>query len=99
MAADFDSRLILNSINFFIPDNNFSIKGLVAFFNAPIVSFIFQKLFGSIKVLRNHIENFPIPDSYFLYEKSLEGIYDKAVEGLEYKDELERLCLEIYGLN
>lgn len=99
MAADFDSRLILNSINFFIPDNNFSIKGLVAFFNAPIVSFIFQKLFGSIKVLRNHIENFPIPNSYFLYEKSLEGIYDKAVEGLEYKDELERLCLKIYGLN
>ena len=99
MAADFDSRLILNSINFFIPDSSFSIKALVAFFNAPVASFIFQKLFGSIKVLRNHIENFPIPDCYFQYENSLERIYDQAVKGLDYREELDNLCLKMYGLD
>jgi predicted RNA methylase len=98
MAADDGGKLILNSINFFIPPANFSLKALAAFFNAPICSFLYQRLFNSVKVLKTHLEKLPVPDNYFEYEERLSLIYDKASLGLEYKAALHKLTLQMFGL-
>lgn len=98
MAADFEGSLLLNSANFFIPPPDFDIKALAAFFNAPVCTFLFQRLFKSVKVLRNHIESLPIPKSYFNHEKELIKLYDRAASGIECTLELHKLSCEIFGI-
>ncbi len=61
-AYDDKQQLTLNSANIVIPKlENYSIKVISALFNSSLYQFIFQKKFSSIKVLRNHIEQMPIP--------------------------------------
>jgi len=59
---DNQKSLTLNSANILIPKlENYNIKVILALFNSPIYQFIFQKKFSSIKVLKNHIEQLPLP--------------------------------------
>lgn len=61
-AYDDKQQLTLNSANIVIPKiENYSIKVISALFNSSLYQFVFQKKFSSIKVLRNHIEQLPIP--------------------------------------
>ncbi len=98
MLADDKGVLLLNSINFFIPDSRFNQKALAAFFNSPICSFLYQRLFNSVKVLRSHLENLPIPLLYFNFEKELEELYNKAEKGIDIKIALHVLVCKIFGI-
>ena len=61
-AYDNKQKLTLNSANVVIPRiPNYPIKMIVALFNSSPYQFLFQKKFSSIKVLRNHIEQMPLP--------------------------------------
>jgi len=61
-AYDNKQKLSLNSANILIPKiSNYSIKVIAALFNSSLYQFIFQKKFSSIKVLRSHIEQLPLP--------------------------------------
>ena len=64
-ALDTGARLTLNSANIIIPE----IKGLSAaeimqLFNSDLYNFIFRKRFNSVKVLRSHLEQLPLPINY-----------------------------------
>lgn len=61
-AYDNRKSLTLNSANILIPEiPGIDIKIILALFNSSLYNFIFQKKFNSLKVLRYHIEDFPIP--------------------------------------
>lgn len=61
-AYDDNQRLTLNSANIVVPKiHNYPKKVIVALFNSSLYQFVFQKKFASIKVLRNHIEQLPLP--------------------------------------
>jgi len=61
-AYDNQQKLTLNSANIVIPKiPEYPIKVVVAMFNSSLYQFIFQKKFSSIKILRNHIEQMPLP--------------------------------------
>lgn len=61
-AYDNKKKLTLNSANIVIPKiKNYSIKVVLALFNSPIYQFIFKKKFMTIKVLRSHLEELPLP--------------------------------------
>lgn len=61
-AYDDKQKLTLNSANIVIPKiPNYPIKVIAALLNSSPYQFIFQKKFSSIKVLRNHIEQMPLP--------------------------------------
>ena len=61
-AYDSQKRLTLNSANILIPDiPDYPLKVVAALFNSSLYQFIFQKKFSSIKVLRSHIEEMPLP--------------------------------------
>jgi predicted RNA methylase len=98
VVADFKGALLLNSINFFIPEG-LSLKALCAFLNAPVSTYLYQRLFNSIKVLRKHLEALPIPANFAEYEAALEALHDKAVEGEDYEDSLHQITCEMYGLD
>lgn len=61
-AYDDKQKLTLNSANIVIPNiPDYPIKVIAALLNSSLYQFIFQKKFSSIKVLRSHIEQMPLP--------------------------------------
>ncbi len=61
-AYDNKQRLTLNSANTVIPQiKGYPMKVILALFNSSLYQFIFQKKFSSIKILRSHIEELPLP--------------------------------------
>ena len=61
-AYDDKQVLSLNSCNILIPRiENMDMKYIMAVLNSKIIMFYFMKKFNSVKVLRSHIEQIPIP--------------------------------------
>lgn len=61
-ACDREGRVTLNSANILIPEiDGYSPELLTGLFNSDLYQFIFQKKFSSVKVLRSHIEELPVP--------------------------------------
>lgn len=99
-AYDDTGRLILNSINFFIlKDPTISPKAISAYFNSNIVSFIYRTFYNSSKLLRSHIESFPIPVNFYKYEEKLEDLYDLAASGGDVSVSLNKICNNMFGLS
>ncbi len=88
-AYDDKGQLTLNSANIVIPKlENYPIKVIAALFNSTLYQFIFQKKFASIKVLRSHIEQLPLP---LWNKKTFDEITIFVDEIIEGKDSFEKL--------
>ncbi len=61
VCYDDSSALTLNSANIVIPKFDYPIKVILALFNSSLYRFIYLKKFSSIKVLRGHLEELPLP--------------------------------------
>lgn len=99
-ALDNKQRLTLNSANIVIPKlNNYPNKVILALFNSSLYQFIFQKKFSSIKVLRGHLEELPLP----LWDRDvfqkIERQVDKIHAGEKIEQELDRTISKIFGLS
>ncbi len=61
-AYDNTGLLSLNSCNILIPHiKGLSVKYILAVLNSSVAQFVFEKKFRSVKVLRSHLEQIPIP--------------------------------------
>jgi tRNA1(Val) A37 N6-methylase TrmN6 len=61
-ACDRGQRLTLNSANILIPRfDGVDLRIIMSLFNSELYQYIFQKKFSSVKVLRSHIEELPVP--------------------------------------
>jgi hypothetical protein len=61
-AYDDKELLTLNSANILVPNvPNYPIKVILALLNSSLYQYVFQKKVGSIKVLRSHTEELPLP--------------------------------------
>ncbi len=99
-AIDDERRLILNSANFFIPKISYPMETIVCLFNSTLYSFLFQKKYYSKKVLRSHIESFPLPELSDSIHSSFDYIYKKIIDGKEkYIDDLNNMVYSIFQLN
>ncbi len=62
LAYDNKQTLCLNSANCIIPKaNHYPVKVILALFNSKLYQYIFAKKFSTIKILRNHLEELPLP--------------------------------------
>lgn len=62
-AYDNQQTLSLNSCNLVIPQiEGLSVKYILAILNSRMAQYYFKKTFHSVKVLRSHIEQIPIPN-------------------------------------
>ena len=88
-AYDNQQKLTLNSANIVIPKiSDYPIKVIAALLNSSLYQFIFQKKFSSIKVLRSHIEQMPLP----LWDKKTFSKIIKLVdETIKNKNNFEKL--------
>ncbi|HOP63792.1 MAG TPA: N-6 DNA methylase [Spirochaetota bacterium] len=94
-ACDRDGRVTLNSANILIPEIEGYTPGIIAgLFNSELYQFIFQKKFSSVKVLRSHIEELPVPDLTEDEKSRIEG----AVASAELSGDVIQLNRVISGI-
>ena len=103
-AYDNKKSLTLNSCNILIPHiEGLEIKYIMAVLNSRISDFWFKKKFNSIKILKSHIQQFPIPKP----EKHKQNRIVKLVEELlksenfstKLYDEIDRQISDLYNLS
>lgn len=99
-AFDNKQRLTLNSANIVIPKiKDYPVKVILALFNSSLYQFIFQKKFSSIKVLRNHLEQLPLP----LWDKKVFNkicnLVDQIMASKNEFDKLDNLIMKNFMLN
>ena len=99
-AYDDKQKLTLNSANIVIPKiSEYPIKVIAALLNSSLYQFIFQKKFSSIKVLRSHIEQMPLP---LWDKKTFSEIIKLVEEAIKDKNKFEKLdnyIMEKYALS
>ena len=105
-AYDDKQTLSLNSCNIVIPKiPGIKMKYVLAILNSRIAQFIYKREFNSVKVLRSHIENIPIPKVDESTQDSIITLTEKLISGLEILeaakvyDELDILVSQVFNLN
>jgi len=105
-AYDNRQTLSLNSCNILIPRiDGLSMKYIMAVLNSRAAQFYFQKRFRSVKVLRSHIEQIPIPRTEKEAQDRIVSLVDAILEASENSviadryDELDAEIAGLYGLN
>ena len=79
-AYDNKQTLSLNSCNIVIPHiKDLNIKYILAILNSRIARFIFCKQFDSVKVLRSHLEQIPLPVISFVQQTEIIHIVDTLI--------------------
>ncbi len=100
-AIDRKGLLALNSANSVVPRlEGYSVELLCGLFNSKLAQYYFHKKHNTFKVLRSHIENFPLPP----LNAALIAKIESLVLELEKKttpetlSQLDRLVLKAYDL-
>ena len=105
-AYDNKQTLSLNSCNIVIPRiPGTKMKYVLAILNSRIAQFIYKREFNSVKILRSHIENIPIPLVDEITQNRIITLTDKLIDGLEINEaekvyeELDTLIAKVFNLN
>lgn len=104
-AYDDTQSLTLNSCNIVIPRmENLDIKYILGILNSRITQFIYQKSFSSIKVLRSHLEQLPIPIADKKQQEQIIKLVNQLLitvddaANLSTYNILDQLVAELFGL-
>ena len=104
-AYDDKQTLSLNSCNIVIPKlKNAKTKYVLALLNSRVAQFIYKKEFNSVKVLRSHIENIPIPMIDDATQDKIISITDLLIQGQtaekanELYDKLDDMIFNLFNL-
>lgn len=94
-ACDRDNRVTLNSANIMIPElQGYTPELITGLFNSDLYQFIFQKKFSSVKVLRSHIEELPLP----LLDAEEKKRLEEAVVSAERSGDISAVNETVYGI-
>jgi uncharacterized protein YlzI (FlbEa/FlbD family) len=98
-AYDDRKRVTLNSANAVIPRvENYPAKVILALFNSSVYQFLFRKKFSSIKVLRSHLEELPLPLWGGERFETIVSMTDAIISGENRFDELDQFITESFLL-
>ena len=98
-AYDDKQTLTLNSCNILIPKiKGLDIKYILAILNSDIAQFYFEKKFNSLKVLRSHLEQIPIPYVDKQLQKPIIDLVNKILSQKNNNNLITELNLKIRDL-
>lgn len=96
-AYDNKQRLFLNSANILIPAiPKMNIKTVMALLNSELFSFLYQKMFGEVKILKGNLLQLPFPELSKEQDLRISTLVDNIISGCN-EDE-EQLQKEVYSL-
>jgi len=97
-----DSRnLFLNSANILIPKiPNMSINSVAAFLNSELYQYLYQKLFGEIKILKSSLTALPFIEITEEQDKELSSKVEKILESenIDYSD-LQKYIYNLFEID
>lgn len=99
-AYDHQQTLSLNSCNILIPQiKGLEIKYILAILNSSVSAYYISKKFNSVKLLRSHIEQLPIPIISLKKQKQIIELVDHIMKTPEnVKDKYKELDCQIMAL-
>ena len=100
-AAERSGALVLNSANILIPNiPELSFEALLALLNSKVYSFIYQVLFGQIKVLRSNLMQLKLPRISAEQDEELKGLVlaAEANPTEEIQEKINQVIFSIYDL-
>lgn len=92
---------MLNSANILIPNiPELSFEALLALLNSKVYSFIYQVLFGQIKVLRSNLMQLKLPRISAEQDEELKGLVlaAEAKPTEEIQEKINQVIFSIYDL-
>lgn len=105
-AYDDKQTLSLNSCNIVIPDiQGLDMKYILAVLNSRVAQFIYKKKYKSVKVLRSHIEQIPIPEISSEQQKKIIDTVNcllvelPETETIQLYEKLDDMIRKLYGLS
>ena len=101
-ARDRQGMLSLNSCNILIPHlEGFCTDYILAVLNSRLAQFVFQKKFRSVKVLRSHIEQIPIPPATEEQQMEIGNLVKKlenSIQDKQWNSLYEEINQKVAGL-
>lgn len=94
-SLDTEWVFTLNSANIIIPKIDYPIKVITALFNSELYQQIFQKKFNSIKVLKSHIQELPLPILKQQEYDFIEKLFDEIIDWKNDKKELDNYIFNL----
>lgn len=95
-AYDDKQTLTLNSANILIPKiKDYPIKTILALFNSSLYQLLYQKKFGSIKILKGDIEQLPLPIIDNKKHKKIEQFANKLLNNAEPTEKRKKVYVEL----
>lgn len=95
-SYDDKQTLTLNSANILIPKiEGYPIKTILALFNSSLYQLLYQKKFGSIKVLKGDIEQLPLPILEKKKHQEIEQLVNKLLDNTEPTEKRKKLYIEL----
>lgn len=95
-SYDNKQTLTLNSANILIPKvENYPIKTILALFNSSLYQLLYQKKFGSIKILKGDIEQLPLPILEKKKHQEIEQLINKLLDNTEPTEKRKKLYTEL----
>lgn len=103
-AYDDNQTLSLNSCNILIPRiEGISIKYVLAILNSRVVDFFYRQTYNSVKLLRSHIEQIPIPIPNTIIQKQIVSATDEIISGKgqanEIFEDIDSTIMNLYELS
>jgi predicted RNA methylase/predicted site-specific integrase-resolvase len=95
-SYDDKQTLTLNSANILIPKvEDYPIKTILALFNSSLYQLLYQKKFGSIKILKGDIEQLPLPLLEKKKHKEIERYVNKLLDNTEPTENRKKMYTEL----
>lgn len=100
-AYDDSSSLFLNSANILIPNiPGMSTKTVLAFLNSSLYQFLYEKLFGELKVLKGNLSELPFPKIDSKTNNELSLMVDEIIyEGKNNQKEIDEIVYRLFELD
>lgn len=99
-AYDDTSSLFLNSANILIPNiPGMSTKTVLAFLNSSLYQFLYEKLFGELKVLKGNLMELPFPKIDSETNNTLTMLVEEIIsEGKNNQNDIDEIIYNVYDL-
>lgn len=99
-ALETEGKLCLNSANILkLTSSKLNIKVLLALLNSSLYQFLFQKQFESIKVLKSHLEQLPLPNLSEENELKLMKLVNFHLKNLDQFEQIDNLVFKLFEFN
>ncbi len=100
-ACDREGSLFLNSANLLVPRiPGMGAMTVMAFLNSSLMSFLYSRMFGEVKILKGNLMELPFPRITEDEDAELSRLAQAASEGNEdAPDAIDSLVLGIFGLD